>query len=412
MLSEKDLVGKALDGDEDARDLLYKRTVGTIQAVLLPKICKMSWQGTPLPEGLAELCEGAFEKALGLASEKRVGMGGEGIDWFKHCQYEAVEFWNEMARRANGGEQVAIDRLFLLCRKPLIGYLSAKFGAHSGLAEDYYNWTYVRLRERIYDCPYDPVKYSLYSYLKYIGNIVNMEKRKSAGNGIGLPFKGTKGIYTDPREIHLTNGLSDSDSKTGEEPLSRLPNHTNPEGLMLVKEEVNQRKRSIKAKLFTIRLCAEYSKPHQFLAFGFNKWLRWKTEMVVEKCSDIELGKLFIELLKNTLSDLGFLIHEKDLKECFSPLPEKLAELTRRIYKEGDYEKLVEENGDLKVGKLTFRAFDSYNENPEKSISDWTDKVKKAMWNALSLLDYTERKRPKREHAKGKRARKVNSKRI
>ena len=384
MVSEKDLVGKALAGDGGSRDLLYKQTVRTIQAVFLSKICNMNWQGTPLPEGLAELCEETFERALSFASEKRVGMRADEFDWFKHCQDTAAELWNKLAQRANQGDQEIIDKLFLFCRKPLIGYLRARLGPNLDLAEDYYNWVYVRLRERIAECPYDPVKYSLYSYLKYIGKLSIMEMRGKAGSGIRLPFEGSSGVYSNPREIHLVDSQGDPDGEGGEDVINRLPDHTNPEDLILVKEEIEQQKRLIKAKFETVKLCAEYSKPHQFLAFGFNKWLSWKTKVVAEKCSDVELSKLLIDLLKNTLSDLGFLIPEKDLRECFSSLPEKLEELTRTIYKEPEYRKLVSENGDVKVGKLTFRAFDSYSQNPEKYISDWTDKVKKAMWNALN----------------------------
>lgn len=132
----------------------------------------------------------------------------------------------------------------------------------------------------------------------------------------------------------------------------------------------------IELLLITFRCCA---KPHQLIAFVFNKLLEWKPQEIVEELSDNPLKELSLKLREDYCS--CFHPFEEEIAPCFSPLLEKMERDVREVYTEPEYLERLRDVMDQKVGSTCLR--DYCGDNPTASIGDWANKVKERARRAI-----------------------------
>jgi hypothetical protein len=127
------------------------------------------------------------------------------------------------------------------------------------------------------------------------------------------------------------------------------------------------------AKLLMITM-AKGGYPHQLIAFGFNKLLRYGPQRITKELSQERLGSLFEEL-KNEYSQESRLPQEI-INKCFRPLGDKLAESFSRIRDPHDSSTTIQFpcKDDQPTGKTCLLCY--YGSDPEANISDWCNKVK------------------------------------
>jgi hypothetical protein len=110
-----------------------------------------------------------------------------------------------------------------------------------------------------------------------------------------------------------------------------------------------------------------------------NKWLGIKTAKVAKECDKKNIGVLSEALFQMTerfTNQLYNLFNEKELRSFFSPLNAKIKKRVKEIYRESEYENVVFDHfAGKKPGEKLL----------PKSISDWTDKVRKSTFNALTV---------------------------
>ena len=373
-----ELIAMALSGDPEASNRLYEKCNATIKAVFLPKICKVSWKGIPIPDGIEELSIETFEKAVQSLADHQVDIHNPSFDLFKYFENVANKYWKHLVQKANQGNKEVIDRFYMLCRKQLIEFFKWNLGPYSHHAEDFCQSSYLIALEKILEKPYDP-KYKIYSYFKYVMNAKFLKHRMK--NGGIKPSGGV--IYKHPFEVlssEMICGDKNKDEIIDANVIDRVSDYSNAEEILLATEVITKR---FKTKLTLLQYCAKQAKPHKFLAFGFNKWLECKTRDVVEKCSDKSFGTHSLRLFNVTYDMINFFMDKNELYEYFSPLLEKLDKETVLIYPEKAYLVWLNNYLNEKVKVLSFEIF--YGKNPTANISDWSYRVKEIIKIELCL---------------------------
>ena len=150
-----------------------------------------------------------------------------------------------------------------------------------------------------------------------------------------------------------------------------------------MQEWLEKEKRICIAKLGTLEICALCSKPHQFLAFGFLKWLKWNRKEIAQKHSLTkfkELSEALIEETRNAIKDMNSALGV-DPGKSFWPLEKKLEEVTSIIYPKNESPLLYAQYGSVATKRLAFNLL--YEKDPSKGPKeDWE------RWNAAQKKKY------------------------
>jgi DNA-directed RNA polymerase specialized sigma24 family protein len=439
---------KALEGGQVSQNELFKLCEGTIREVFYPKICMLQpekWKQLPIPDGLPDLCLETFKRAVQKIKKDKIDIK----DLHAKCRKMAALVWSELAQSANQGNQEALSKLFFLCRRQMKAKIRRQLGPHSDYIEDLCQDLFLLTCEKIREIPYDE-KYPFYTYLneivgaKYLAirliesgvttsikdkkeppekqiqkskkppkiPIIHIDRREKQlktypgdedsdkKNTIeekkeppekqkqkSKKSSKTRTIYWHPREEHLQAFYGDGNSD-GKNALENIPGDKDPEGLVI---EAEERKQLLNIKLTALQLCAISSKPHQFIAFGFNKWLGDKTAEVAEECNKKNIGVLSEELFQRTersATQSYNLISEEQLRSFFSPLNAKIIKRVKQIYLDSEYENVVSEHGSSIIKTLFLIVFAGKKPGQKllpKNISYWTDGVRKSTFNALNV---------------------------
>lgn len=421
------LINDAASQNKTAYKALFDQHRSTLEDFFCQKIFNKIPQEKSKLDGLGDLCEITFSRVLDEIKNNKIDISAQEYDFKKHCLNTASDSWNNLIKKINNGDGEAFNKLFVICRKPLLGHFRGNVYPYLTIIEDndLLHDAYIIALQRLKDNPYTPEKYkdstTFYSYLKSITYAKYLAKRPKTTSFKLHNNEEISIIYRNKREIVMSSLLSGSEQDdSGQDPIEQMGefNSSDPEDNILLRkdiekkitEKIKEEKRRVSIKLATLEFCAYCSKPHQFLAFGFNKWLRSNPRKIVKLQSFTKFNHLSQELMEETftiIKSYGFfkeqnLIENTEPRESFAPLLDKLEKSTSQIYKDDENESLVSHYGSSAIKDLSFSVFyeedkskipdESWKKWPEtqkkkyqKKISDWTDKVRKSTMNGLTL---------------------------
>ncbi len=391
-----DLIKKAISGDRAMYNNIFEKYQSTLEEFFCIKIFNKKLKEMSTLDGMLELCKKTFTRALG-------GINSDSFDLKENCLKTAEEIWLTFYEKIKKGDREAFKELFIICRKPLLGFLLWRLRYYSGPTEveeilnDAYIQVFNYLEKNLDKGDLINNQHSIYSNLKYMSNIKNLARR----------------IYDSPREIPFANILmlqAEEDDLREVLEQNVQEDMSTPEQELIYKEEIREliekEKRLFSAKLATIELCAFCSKPHQFLAFGFNKCLKWNPAKIAQLHTFTLFDALSRKLIDETdgiVKDKQFTL-ERDLPISFEPFLRKLEKRTNQFYPENENPLLCEQYGFSAIKTLSFNLF--YEVDPSKGpkdtwknwdinrrkkykqkISDWVDKARKSTMNGLGLRE-------------------------
>jgi DNA-directed RNA polymerase specialized sigma24 family protein len=407
------LLKKASKGDQVSANELFKLCEGTIREVFYPKICRLErqeWKKLKTPDGLSKLCEETFDRVIEeIKSPEKIDVDHTSYSFHKHCRDTANRVWSDLATAANQGDHDAFNKLFMLCRRQMKAKFRSQLGPHTELEDDLCHELFLLAKQKIIETPYDEKKGSFYTYLNSIVGAKYLALRVQ-GSGVVLSLPdGYRSIYKIPKEIPASDYARDNE--TASDIIERVPEVKTPETLLLEKEEEILAPKGIRQQLLikmaTLQFCALCSKPHQFIGFGFNKWLGWKTRDVANEFGGKQMDQLSHKLLELThacLNEPYNIITAEELNDFFSPLFRKIEKYVREIYKEKEYREFLSGHADSIIKGLFIVIFTGLKPPanmpferisdwfaketvPPQKISDWTDKVRRSTFNALNVRE-------------------------
>ncbi len=258
-----------------------------------------------------------------------------------------------LAADAMNGTSGAWGILYQSYRTSIVGYFKCRVGDHD-LAEDLCEATFEYAKKGLMKGKYD-MRYSFTTYLRNLAGFIYQRHL----------HEGTR--FKDPEILRIQFPRS----------ALAISSISNPERL-------NLRLRMLEL----LMKCG--AKPHQILSVGFIKLLEWKPGEFVSEQSDRALGALAEQFFQDYFHTFGGLMNEELLFWYFQPLFEGLKKTTREIYTESEYRKRLGDFWLELVWNIPFKIF--FTKDPESSMYNWCDKVKKQIRRLLELDDQNGRK--------------------
>jgi len=361
----KQLINEAISGDEPALEKLFEIYYDSVSDFFCEKVCGEKLENKELRENLSKLCEETFKSA-----RRKIDPSYPNDDinylntFFLHI---ASNIFFDTTHSLNQGNSNSFNYFLLLIQKSIKGFFRAKVRAPEDI-DKLVNSTFLQARETVKKYPYIP-DFTLNQYFKNSADIVLIRYLN----------KNQKELSLDNNKIKL---LIDS----------HIPWLGSSQILTwLGSSQILIRKQNIILAIEALNFLAKNVKPHQFIAFGYNKWFKWGPQRVVKECSGktfFELSRKFIERVNNVIDKLN--ISNKSGLDI-EPLSENLDRDTKEVYPKRDpYLELLAEHGEEKVKDLLLDYF--YGENPEGNIANWTNRLKdkakknleiKAQWQAI-----------------------------
>ena len=417
MVSEVyDLINKAVSGNPQENNKLFKICQDPLKKFFSKKIFNRIITDKNTLDAMGDLFRKAFSKTLDAFSNNQNIIRSEDFDLNVFCLSNADEVWRDLIDKWNNDDQKTFNLLFNICRKPLLGFFRGQLFPYittveaNDLLHDAYIITYQKKQKYPYSLNNKENYRCFYSYLRVISDTKYLAKRSKTVtfllSGADIPI-----LYRHSREIPESSVRLNYGGKDGRKYQidQETPNENSTvEDCIIEQEEIRERlldmKRVLSIKLSTLEFCAFCSKPHQFLAFGFNKWLRWTPAKIAKIYSFTPFALLSQQLIEHTIEsiqDRSFSV-ERDPRESFEPFVRKIEKLTKEVYDKKDYSLIIEHYGKSLIKNLYFSIF--YEMNPlnspkmkpdkwskkewdryKQKISDWSDKVRKSAMNNLGI---------------------------
>lgn len=324
------------------------------------KVCGDS-AGTPeLRHDLQELCNQTLNKAREEIQKEYPQFNLNYLDEFLH--HKASNLWFDAVHRSNKKDPEAFKFLFMLCHKAIKGFFLFKArGSEYGDIDELINITYLQAYDTLERYPYVPSK----TLRQYFLNSAWLVWQRYINSGRRIEFL--------IREF-FSKQASQNGNDRGYEFKQEEENNSQetPMDILIKKER-------IKIALQTLELLTIKGKPHQFLAFGYNKYLEWGPQMVVAECSGKEFIYLSQELVKNIYKINEGMIDVEELAGYFKPLITKLKRRTDEVYpNRNPFRQLIADHGGKSAGELMFDYFDYFQKKPEGAIANWTNRLLEA----------------------------------
>ncbi len=370
------LIEKANKGDEEAKNRLFQNNEKEVKSFLFNKIYGGQWEeNVQLPDEFEQFCSNAF--CTILKDMEACGNDLDGKEFIFHDHFNSVanKFWDETAGRVNQGDQELIAAFFLMCRKRIYAKLRMIVGpdraddlsqnAFLKIIENYDQDVEIKKRRR-----YDQ-SYSILSHFGYIIHLPNAQKREHSTSGYNIVVEKADIKGKNPKEKIITDietQKKDSEHKSISFTENISHKNADPESLIVI---IEGKYAEIKQRLKMLNFCADKALPHQFFAFGFNKWLGWGPQKVVDTRSN-DLFKNLSDEFQRELLKLDSLYEEIDVNGYFLSLNDKLTQKTEKIY---NYKALLNDYGENYVADLYLTLF--YGKNPKHDIAVWTNRVLK-----------------------------------
>ena len=202
-------------------------------------------------------------------------------------------YWKNLVRKSNEGDPESFNLLFAPCRLKLQGYFRGRLGispaSKSDRPDEFVNSAYINATQRKADNPYILEQgHSFYQYFHFISEAQYLTKRPVLfaikQNGTEIPIR-----KSNKKESVVSTLLKDNESQKDQ--LARIikPQNACPEddliAIQAIRRKLEEEKRLLSIKLTTLTLCSYCAKPHQFFAFGFNKWLQNMPAQIVKEHS-------------------------------------------------------------------------------------------------------------------------------
>lgn len=314
--------------------------------ISLPDFRESAWTALPVPLGCADVhswesgdakdrsgavrCEVQRTLEEGSVGLNSISQGGLRIP----REEQAV-----LADRARRGDDEAFGYLYSAFRDAVKGFLSARLQDPDS-AEDLCQDTFLLARKNLREGKFDP-SYSFYTFLRNVASIV------------------MKRHFAD-RKIRNRDRVSD---------LPDLPDQSASSGDVTHCCEM----------LRLLSVCC--AKPHQIVAVGFVKYLEWRPREVATELGERSLGLLAQEFLESFFVTAAGVLDKASFEAYCAPLFQKLEGSPDLVYPEAEYSGKFHGLPDIFVKDLPLNLF--FSNNPEASLSDWCDKVRRRAKSAL-----------------------------
>lgn len=358
----RDLVEESVFGKKQALNELFELYRDSVTDLFCEKVCGDSKGEPELRQKLQELCEKTFNKARVELAEEYPNTDLNYLDAFL-CHI-ASNLWFDTAHELNQGHKEPFDSLFLLSQRAINGFFRGK-GVPKMDIDEFCNSTYLQAYDTVKKYPYIAT-FAAHQYFRNSAKLVWIRYIDSGRN--------IEVLIEDLAEQTSGNDKAQSNGFGIEDVKGSIPDP----------HEIFTRKEKIKLALTTLSFLATVGLPHKFLAFGYSKLLGWGSQMVVAKCSQKKFDKLSEGLVGKTYDLTDKLIDLEELAQYFQPLSNKLERDTNEIYPDKKpYKELIAEHGYEKVKRLLLDYF--YGKKPEKSIADWTNRLKDKAQNDLDI---------------------------